>query len=300
MSLTFISLIAGLILAAGATYAIVSVLLKQSNEAEALSWMDGKEPEKSKFPLIQFSRPLVHNFTLSHVKRVKSEKYRKKVEKKIITAGLTREINVDEFIGLQILWGIAFPLLFLTLNIILSLGFSAIAGFIMSGIGFYFPHAYCNSCRQKRRISIIGDLPIFIDILALSTEAGLDFMGSIQRIMEKAPKDSVLAEELSTVLKDIKLGQTRAKALSSMDERIDLPEVKSVIAVIRDADETGASIAKALKSKAEQMRFERFARAEEAGAKASQKILIPMMIFIIPAVFIVMFAPAVFQFMKGQ
>ena len=156
MSLTFISLIAGLVLAAGATYTIVSVLLKQSNEAEALSWMDGKEPEKSKIPLIQFSRPLVHNFTLSHVKRVKSEKYRKKVEKKIITAGLTREINVDEFIGLQILWGIAFPLLFLIFNIILSLGFSPIAGFIMSGIGFYFPHAYCNSCRQKDEFPLLG------------------------------------------------------------------------------------------------------------------------------------------------
>lgn len=299
MSVTFITLIAGLILAAGATYAIVSVILKQSNEAEALSWMDGKEPERSKFPIIQFSRPLVHNFTLSHVKRVKSENYRKKVKKKIITAGLTREINVDEFIGLQILWGIAFPILFLIFNTILSLGFPPIASLFMSGIGFYFPHAYCNSCKQKRKISIIRDLPVFIDILALSTEAGLDFMGSIQKIVEKAPKDSVLAEELYTVLKDIKLGQTRAKALSSMDERIDLPEVKSVVSVIRDADETGASIAKALKSKAEQMRFERFAKAEEAGAKASQKILIPMMIFIIPAVFIVIFAPAVFQFMGG-
>ena len=138
MSLTFITLIAGLILAAGATYAFVSVLLKQNNEAEALSWMDGKEPEKSKIPFIQFSRPLVHNFTLSHVKRFKNEKYRKKVEKKIIIAGLTREINVDEFIGLQILWGIAFPIFFLILNITLSLGFPPIAVLIMSGIGFYF------------------------------------------------------------------------------------------------------------------------------------------------------------------
>ena len=86
-------------------------------------------------------------------------------------------------------------------------------------MAFIFPHAYCNSCRKKRRISIIKDLPVFIDILALSTEAGLDFMGAIQRIIEKAPKNSVLAEELSTVLKDVKLGQTRAKALSSMDER---------------------------------------------------------------------------------
>ncbi len=290
---------AGLVLAAGATYAILSVILKQNNEAEALSWMDGKEPEKSKAPLIQFSRPLVHNFTLNHVKRVKSPKYRKKVEKKIITAGLTKEMNVEEFIGLQILWGIAFPVLFFILNTVLSLGFPPIAGLIMSGVGFYFPHAYCNSCRKKRHSSILDDLPVFIDILALSTEAGLDFMGAIQKIIEKAPKESVLAEELSIVLKDIKLGQTRAKALSSMDERIDLPEVKSVVSVVRDADETGASISKALKSKAEQIRFERFARAEEAGAKASQKILIPMMLFIIPAVFIVIFAPAAFQMMGG-
>ena len=264
-----------------------------------MAWMDGSEPEKSKAPFIQFSRPLVHNFTLSHVKRFKNPKYRKKVEKKILTAGLSRELNVDEFIGLQMLWGIGFPILFFIFNTILSLGFPPIAVPAASFFGFYFPHAFCNSNKQKRRISILSDLPVFTDILALSTEAGLDFMGAIQKIVEKAPKDSVLSEEFSKVLQDIKLGETRAKSLSAMDERIDLPEIKSFVSIIRDADETGASIAVALKAKAEQMRFERFAKAEEAGAKASQKILIPMMLFIIPAIFIVIFAPAAFQFMGG-
>ena len=300
MSLTFLTLIAGLVLASGAVYIMVSVILKQSDEAEALSWMDGKEPSRSKTSLIQFSRPLVHNFTLSHVKRIKSKKYKKQVEKKIITAGLSKELNVEEFIGLQILWGIAFPVLFFIFNTFLSLGFPPVTSLFISGIGFYFPHAYCNSCKQKRRNSIIGDLPVFIDILALSTEAGLDFIGAIQKIVEKAPKDSVLAEELQIVLKDIKLGQTRANAFSSLDKRVDLPEVTSIVSVIKDSDETGASISKSLKAKSEQMRFERFARAEEAGAKASQKILIPMMLFIIPAVFIVIFAPAAFQFMGGN
>ena len=300
MSLGFFTLIAALALAAGAVYTFLSVILKQNDEADALSWMDGKAPSRSKTSFIQFSRPLVHNFTLSHVKRIKHKKYRKKVEKKIITAGLSKELNVEEFIGLQILWGIAFPVLFLIFNTTLSLGFPPIAALFISGVGFYFPQAYCNSQKQKRRISIISDLPVFIDILALSTEAGLDFMGAIQKIVEKAPKESVLAEELQTVLKDIKLGQTRAASLSSMDQRVDIPELTSVVSVIRDADETGASISKALKAKSEQMRFERFARAEEAGAKASQKILIPMMIFIIPAVFIVIFAPAAFQFMGGN
>ena len=300
MDFSLFVLISALALASGAVYLLVSVLLKQGDEAEALSWLDGKEPEKSKFPIIQMSRPLVHNFTLSYVKKVKSEKYRKKVAKKILTAGLSRELNVDEFIGLQILWGLAFPILFFIFNITLSLGFPPLTSFLMAGVGFYFPHAYCNSQRKKRYISIIGDLPVFVDILALSTEAGLDFMGAIQKIIEKAPKDSVLAEEFYTVLKDTKLGRSRAEALSSLDERVDIPELTSVVSVIKDAEETGASIATALKAKAEQMRFERFARAEEAGAKASQKILIPMMIFIIPAIFIVVFAPAAFQFMGGS
>lgn len=299
MPLGTLTLLAGLFFSALAVYLLVSVVLQQSGEAEALSWLDGKEPEKSKFPLIQFSRPLVHNFTLSHVKRVKSEKYRKKLAKKILTAGLSRELNVEEFIGLQILWGIAFPILFFIFNIILSLGFPIVMVFVMSGVGFYFPHAYCNSQKKKRYFAIIADLPFFVDVLALSTEAGLDFMGSIQKIVEKAPPHSVLAEELFNVIKDTRLGLSRKEALTALDERTDIPELTSVIAVVKDSEETGASIATALKAKSEQMRFERFAKAEEEGGKASQKILIPMMLFIIPSVFIVVFAPAVFQFMGG-
>ncbi|MCY4320910.1 MAG: type II secretion system F family protein [Bdellovibrionaceae bacterium] len=300
MSISFFILISGLALASGATYLLISVLLKQGDEAEALSWLDGKEPEKSKVPFIQMSKPLVHNFTLSYVQKFKNQKYRKKIQKKILTAGLSRELNEEEFIGLQILWGLAFPILFLIFNTTLSLGFPFLTVFLIAGVGFYFPHAYCNSERKKRYFSIISDLPVFVDVLALSTEAGLDFMGSIQKIIEKAPKGSILAEEFYTVLKDTKLGQSRREALENLDKRVDIPELTSVISVIKDAEETGASISQALKAKADQMRFERFARAEEAGAKASQKILIPMMIFIIPAVFIVVFAPAAFQFLGGS
>ena len=292
-------LFSSLALTALAVYLFTSILLKQNKDAEALAWAEGDEPEASEHPLIEFSRPLVHNFTLSHVQRIKRKKYRTKVEKKILTAGLSKQINVDEFLGLQLLWGVAFPLLFTIFNFALQFGFPWFSAFIISGIGFYFPHAYCNSCKLKRDISIRDDLPVFVDILALSTEAGLDLMGAVQRITDKAPAESVLARELLVVLKDVKLGQTRKEALTALDNRLALPEVKSIVAVIRDADETGASVADALKAKSQQMRFERFAKAEELGAKASQKILIPMMIFIIPAVFIVVFAPAAFQFLGG-
>ncbi len=296
MDSSFLILLSSLFLIGISVYLFVSVILKQNNESNAMAWAEGSEPDKSKHPLIQFSRPLVHNFTLSHVRRIKSKKYRAKVENKLILGGLTKELNVDEFIGLQILWGIAFPILFTILNFGLQLNFPYFVILIISLVGIYFPHAYCNSSYKKRKSDVLKDLPLFVDLLALSTEAGLDFFGSIKKITEKAPKGNTLAEEFLEVLKSVQLGQTKKDALLDLDKRLDTAELKSVISIIIDSGETGASISESLKAKSVQMRFERFARAEELGGKAAQKILIPMMLFILPAIFIIVFAPAVFQF----
>jgi tight adherence protein C len=134
--------------------------------------------------------------------------------------------------------------------------------------------------------------------LALSTEAGLDFIGSIQRIVEKA-ENSVLADEFAQVLRDLKLGSTRSESLKKMADRLDISEVTSFVTVLVDADSTGASIAGVLKQQSVQMRLERFTRAEKEGARASQTILIPLMLFILPAVFIMVFGPVIIQFL-GQ
>ena len=152
--------------------------------------------------------------------------------------------------------------------------------------------------KNKRYGSIIIELPFFIDLLALSTEAGLDFFGAIQKLTEKV-KDSVLGDEFLILQKDLKLGSSRKDALMAMAKRLDIDEVTSVCTMIVDSDETGASVAKTLKIKSEQMRHERFSRAEEAGAKASQKMLLPMVAFILPAVFIAVFAPVGLQFLYG-
>ncbi len=123
-------------------------------------------------------------------------------------------------------------------------------------------------------------------------------MAAIQRIVDKA-ENSVLADELSIVLKDIKLGSSRSEALRSFAARLDIAEITSFVAVVNDADQTGASIAQVLKDQSNQMRLERFVRAEKAGARASQLMLLPMIAFIMPAVFIVVFAPVVLQFFYG-
>lgn len=291
-------LVGGLILAAWSVYLFLSALLAKNNTSEALAWASGDEPIQSKNSFINFSRPLVHNFTLQHALRVKSARYRKSVERKIATAGLSKELNVNEFIGLQILWGLAFPVVLTVLKFTLGLGFPYALCAGIGLIGAFFPHMYCSSAKKNRYTSVVVDLPFFLDLMALSTEAGLDFINAIERIVDKA-EHSVLAEELGIVLKDIKLGSSRSTALRGLAHRLDIPEVTSFCSVVIDADETGASIARVLKEQSIQMRMERFVRAEKAGAKASQAMLIPMMVFIIPAVFIMVFAPVIIQFFYG-
>src|ERR1035438_2509233 len=100
----------GALLAMGiAVYLFVSSLLSVDESAQALSWATGNEPVKSKSKFIEGSRPFVHKFCLRFAQKLKNSRYRANIQQKILTAGLSREINVDEFIGLQFLWGFVFP-----------------------------------------------------------------------------------------------------------------------------------------------------------------------------------------------
>jgi len=293
-------LLGGIFLAFISVYSFASALLTNNTDKQALSWASGQEPVKSKSGLINFSRPLVHNFTLQHAGRVRSERYRKQVGQLLLTAGLGRELNVDEFIGLQILWGGLFPGVLTLLNFSLGLGLPVPLLILAVPVGIFMPKYYANGEKKRRINSVRKDLPFFADLLALSTEAGLDFIGAIQRIVDKAPENNVLAQELSTVLSDIRLGAARADALKGLSKRLDTNEVTSFVAVLVDADAMGTSISKVLKDQSVQIRLERFVRAEKAGAAASQALLIPMILFIVPAVFMVVFGPVIVQFTTGK
>jgi tight adherence protein C len=275
-------------------------LFSRNEGSEVLQWASANAPTKSKSGLIEFSRSLTHQFTLQFAVKFKETAYRKRMEYTIATSGLGAELNVDEFIGMKILWGVLFPVLLLILNFALQMGYPFYLFILMAPLGWQLPSFYARSERGKRVLSVLADLPFFIDLLSLSVEAGLDFQGSIQRITEKSRGDSVLADEFDNVLRDITLGSSPGQALKAMAFRLDMPEVNSFVNVVVDAYSTGASIVKVLKDQSVQMRLERFVRAEKAGAKASQAILIPLMLFIIPAVFIMVFAPVALQFMYGN
>jgi tight adherence protein C len=294
-------LILGLILGGLAVYLFVSALISNNSDKQQLSWANNNEPAKSKSSVINFSRPLIHQFTIQHAVRIKSESYRARVRDHIKTAGLSRELNEDEFIGLQILWGVMFPLFCMMLNFALELNFSYFLMVLMIPVGFYLPIMHANAEKKRREVSVRADLPFFIDLLALSVEAQMDFFSAIQRIVDKARgTESVLAEEFGNLMQRVSMGSSKAEALKEMAARLDVPEMTSFVAVLIDAEQSGSPIAKVLKDQSEQMRLERFVRAEKAGARASQAIMIPMMVFIIPAIFIMVFGPVAIAFMYGS
>jgi tight adherence protein C len=293
-------LFTGLVLAGVSVYLFISSLVAGRPGESQLSWASGNEPVKSKNAIINICRPMVHQFTLQHAGRIKSEKYRKKIRKLIKVGGLSSELNEDEFIGLQMFLGVAFPAFLAVMNFTLELGLSLPMVIGLGFIGFFMPQMHCKAMKQTRELNVRRDMPFFIDLLALSVEAGLDFFGAIQKIVDKvANKESVLAEEFNIVLKDIKIGSSKTEALKEMASRLDMPEVTSFVAVLIDAEASGTSIAQVLKDQSIQMRLERFLRAEKAGARASQLILLPLMMFILPAVFIMVFGPVAIKMMYG-
>lgn len=293
-------LFAGLILAGVSAYLFLQSLLVGRPGQAQLQWASGTEPVKSKNGIINLCRPMVHQFTLQHAVKFKSENYRKKIRYLIKVGGMSAEMNEDEFIGYQLFLGIAFPLFMITMNFSLDLGFSPVVLAGLGVVGWFMPEMHCKAQKKQRELSVQADMPFFIDLLALSVEAGLDFFGAIQKIVDKvADPNSVLSEELKIVLKDIKVGSSKTDALKEMAARLDMNEITSFVAVLIDAEATGASIAQVLKDQSVQMRMERFVRAEKAGARASQLILLPLMGFILPAVFIMVFGPVVIGFFYG-
>jgi tight adherence protein C len=164
--------------------------------------------------------------------------------------------------------------------------------------GFYLPDQLVKDLRKTREGQILRAMPGSVDVLSLSVEAGLEFVSAIQRLVERGAVGP-LRDELATILNDIRLGKSRAEAFKGFSSRVEIPEISSFVSVLVQADMLGASIGPVLQQQAERMRVERFQRAEKAGARATQKILVPLVLFIFPAVLLVVLGPVALQFVYG-
>lgn len=220
------------------------------------------------------------------------------LHKKLIAANLRSEISPDEFLGFKVV--MAGFLLLLTNMLAAGLGGGVSPGLwpVILVAGFFYPDLWLSEKTKARRRSIIMALPYTMDLLTLSVEAGLDFIAAISRLCQKS-KSNALVRELEHMLREIRLGTTRADALRSLSQRLQIEEITSLATLLIQTDQLGASIGPVLRAQSDQLRARRFQAAETAGARASQIILFPVVFFIFPAIFIVILGPTVINFMRG-
>lgn len=163
--------------------------------------------------------------------------------------------------------------------------------FALAAAGYFLPDllAYNNGIKRQARIE--KDLPNVLDQLLISVEAGLGFEAAVARVGNSGT--GPLADELVRTLQDIQAGRSRREAYRALADRSTVPDLRSFVGAIIQADIQGLAIARILKPQAEQMRIKRKLRAEEKAMKLPVAVIFPLILFIFPPLFIIILGPAV-------
>jgi len=271
----------------------------EEQEAQARLGLKGVEAEE-KSPIVAIMMPL-YTLLIPSVAWIKAPKYRANLDRKFITAGMTGMMSSTEFLAYKLLMCILFGLLFIAVLFRGLVGWQEPIWMSAAVLlfGLQFPDIWLNGEVKRRQGLIRRSLPYVMDLLTLSVEAGLDFVQGVGKVCEKARR-SPLIEELSFFLGEIQLGSSRQQSLRNLSWRADMQEIRSFSALLIQADILGASVGPVLRAQSDLIRTRRFQSAEIEGAYAAQKILFPLIICIMPAVFVVIFGPIILNFIYGN
>jgi tight adherence protein C len=268
------------------------LLLEEESRAAEENLTDS-QGKGSTLPFAKLGKPVYRQYILPYIRGKKNWDDKRIVYRRLlVSAGLKDEMNSDEFIAYKFFLVLFFPIIGFLLQLVGVWEMDTTGMGATMGAGWFYPDMYLKSKVKQRHKEVLKSLPFIVDLLALSTEAGLDFVGAIGKVVEKA-RPSPLVDELGQVLKEIKVGSSRSDALREMSLRVNLMEVNSFIAILISTDKMGGAIGKILRQQSEQIRAERLIRAEKEGAKAAGKIMIPLVLFILPAVLAMIGGPFV-------
>ena len=214
------------------------------------------------------------------------------VTNKLMRAGLNRKLSPTGYLASKAILGF---LGFVGGQVFASLA-GALAskalllGIVFAIVGFMLPDVVLTLKTRTRKEVLRAELPDALDLLAVSVEAGLGFDGAISKLTEHM--DGPLADEFALALGEMRIGESRLNALTKMMKRVDTPELSAFVRAIIQADQLGISLGRILKVQAGDTRNRRQLAAEERAMKAPIKMLFPTVIFIFPAMFIVILGPA--------
>ncbi|TMK68710.1 MAG: type II secretion system F family protein [Actinobacteria bacterium] len=211
------------------------------------------------------------------------------VQTKLAMAGM-RNTSPSGFLAARA----GFALVGLILGLLLASSSTAQTGLmavlLFTVVGFFGPSYWITLKGRRRGDAVSADLPDALDLLAVSVEAGLGFDGAISKLTEHM--EGPLIDEFELALGEMRVGESRSEALKRMAERVPAQEMASFVRAIIQADQLGISLGRLLRVQATDARLKRQAAAEEKAMKAPIKMLFPLVMFIFPAMFIVILGPA--------
>lgn len=242
--------------------------------------------------LLNSLKPLIQILAY-FVQKTGSEKINRKYSKKLIISGNPFNLIPVEFVALKWLSALAGMAIGLYLVLMADINFLSIV--VIGFIAYVFPDLWLHETTLKRKLSISKELPYCMDLLTLSIEAGMSFQGAIAKVVEKGARGPI-RDELEKMVQDLRLGLVRSEALTALAGRTDLYEIRAFTSALVQADKLGTPIGKALRIQSDLRRTERFYKAEKTAQEAPVKMLMPLMLCILPAVFIIILGPVLLKF----
>ena len=260
--------------------------------------------QKSKYIDEKLDKPLVERFLRPLLKKLGDKfnsamptKKSVSLQQKLNMAGNPGGLTVNEFVVIKNV--LAIGLAILGAFIVLAAGDEILRVILFGLLGFVagliLPDQYLKIRGNSRQADIQRSLPDILDLLTVSVEAGLGFDSALSKVVEKTR--GVMSDEFMRVLQEIKMGKPRRDALRDLGVRLGNDDLQTFIGAIIQADQLGVSIGNVLRLQSEQMRIKRQQRAEEKAMKAPIKMLIPLVVFIFPTLFVVLLGPAVLRFL---
>lgn len=221
------------------------------------------------------------------------------VEERLVRAGLPNRLHTGTFLGIMALCALAFPAGTLVAGLALALPVRTVAGLMMLTLflGLFIPWFRLGKKATARQQAIDLALPDAIDLLVVSVEAGLAFDMALAKVTEKM--EGPLPDEFARALNEIRLGKPRRAALQDMADRVGAKSLGSFIHTVVQGTQMGVSLGNMLRTQSERVRRERRQRAQEMAAKAPIKMLFPMVLFIFPAIFVVLLGPAAIRIIEA-
>jgi tight adherence protein C len=276
-----------------AKYAVVQRIeqIKEAEEQTAEEELARPFVQRILLPIGETVAKLFRGYTPAEVSE--------RMHKRLVTAGMYPRVTAVQLLGLC--WASAAACLVLMFLLLISLGTTGgevrlddpwnILYLMVAAIGGYILPQFVLSKRiQQRQETILLSLPYAIDILSISVEAGMGFDAGVGYTMRKTK--GPLAEEFAKTLNEIRLGKPRLEALEDLGNRTGVDELKTFVTAVVHASRLGGSITNTLRIQADSMRVRRRQRAQEQAMKAPVKMVFPLVLFIFPALFVVILGPA--------